>query len=468
MLNLCKSRRGNGLFSLLNNTECAKACGVDVIRRGTWNLAEQQAMALEKGFCSIVHDGRICGRAKAKRGDGYARKRCRKCKPLQDTMTEDEFCKTVHIPSRRVVITPTAQPQATTSRGTQWHVMDQHDMKGLYERGWPEGTVSKGTRRNARTCVMRKLLPGLGLGPNDTKLDLHESLDKLSVIEFMNVVKSLRDAVNVTRYGRKFMRLAERPREIALLSILQSEYENVSCGLTDAERTTLEALAISLSVNLETSVRPGRDLLHAMQVKLLSCQPEETVEALAFAADSLLGLWLPAHRGNLLAFTWGRRVPKMECTKNVAVLRDGECVGLFFGDLKFTKSKVRSKETQFYLTREGLTTREGTFVPCHMTPADFEDWITQLLCTFTQARNLHKTAPSGKRVFRRTFHLAKITEAFWGVPVNVFLRRKIFRNGVEDTDENFMRYVMQHSEMCDKKKYLKRELMYGPWQKCDN
>ena len=129
--------------------------------------------------------------------------------------------------------------------------------------------------------------------------------------------------------------------------------------------------------------------------------------------------------------------------------------------MKFQNTQRFQKwKTRIYLDVEGVHTHDGRcFVPTHMTADEWELLMTQFTAYMD---DLYDGQATGKRVWK-TKKLNVMAKEYWGVQFGCQVRRIIFRNGVRNADEDFVVYVMQHSQATDVYSYLKPSLYDGPW-----
>ena len=489
MLNLCQLTRSKR-YRMGNNNEVVEGRGLRVFRRDAFTLEEQKIFATRYHLCPRHVGGRICGKALGfHSGTKKRREHCGMgCTPLPDTVGEDEFFNKVKVP---LLITagpsihtastytppemqeegPSEDDQVTVSDAStecSFNDLELTPLREMFEITW-NATHTQRTRMNNKSNLKLFLeIHGKRLyGTWRDECSVQEFVDILGSPEtWPELVQEFRNNPNTLRRMGTVKTMAEVCGQIECAEYLGAAAEGIKNEtdptlIGDERRKIIEAIAEKVDCDLGGD-QPGVRLLDAIQQRLGGLIPKNSTET-CFWFDQVFGFFFPCLRGVTTSIEWGHQVPRdfKRTNRNICVVRNGSVAGLYCGMMKFQNSQRFQKwKTRIYLDEKGVHTHDGRcFIPCHMNQDEWELLMTQFTGYMDE---LYQNQKTGQRVWRTT-NLNKMAKTYWGVQFGCQVRRIIFRNGVQIPDEDFIVYVMQHSEATDVYSYVKPCLMHGPW-----
>ena len=481
-----------------------KPRGKLVVRTGRWSLEDQINLARRiqrkhwsdpeaETMCTRpmrTSSGaiRICGRALKDRKDGFNRERCGSCSTdlvipeyvgvppihkhtLYETKASSNLIQeTCSVGTTADLSDCSSYALPTEDTGTQTitrqlrivhqaPITIEPTMSEHVEACW-DMSYAKNTRWNMKSGI-KKGLQYLHLSMNSTKRDFLEATVDLDHV--YNVFVSKKNTCNMLSAFRTMLRYFDKPeRSERLQKLWDVDHPRKPVPLTDERRQLITTLAKHLHVDM--SMDPGQRLLKAMQAKVMQFEPTTTAER-ARTFDQLLALWMPLARAGSGRFRFCKEKPSEEAWKHieknlVVVDRNGEIEGLFFGDIKYSKTKrTHYYKKRIWLDSEGIDTLDmgQHVIPCHMA-FSFQAWRRKVYSLLKD-----QLAENGKmgRVFKR---VPEWPLEFFGVPKITSLdSRMIFRNGCPKVDEFFIKKIMNHCRQVDEHFYVKRELLDGPF-----
>ena len=509
-MNLVKNKRSER-YCLMSDFELVsgrpgdgKPRGKLVVRTGQWSLEDQVNLAKriqrkhwrdpeQETMCTRnvrTSSGaiRICGRALKQRNDGYNRARCGSCSPdliipeyvgvrpkhkqtlyesTEATSVVKESCSvgtTADLSDCSSYAVPTADAETQTIT-RQMRIVHQAPiniepkMKWYISDLWDD-SYAKSTLYNARSG-MKKGLEYLNLDKRATKKQFLEATSDIEHVYTTFVAQKNTD--NMIKAFRLMLRYFNEPGRAERLQVLwDADHVNPPEPLSVERRQLITTLAKHLKLDMLTE-RPGQLLLTAIQERIMEFEPTNTEER-ARTFDQMLAFWMPLARAGTTRFRFCRKKPAEDTwekhNKNLVVVQKGHIEGIFFGDIKFTKTKrTPYYKKRIWLDMEGIDTLDmGRHVmPCHMLYT-FQAWRRKLFSILVA--QYEENGRMGQ-IFK---HIPKWPLEMFGVPnITSLDSRMLFRNGVPEVDQFFIKKIMNHTKACDQEFYVKKELLEGPF-----